>query len=61
MGSWSEKYISKMTLEKYVKKLVEGYENYTGSDIKVQKTPGSPGTNLIISDLEEPYNIDNHR
>ena len=51
----------KMTMDKDVKKLLEGCDKYTGGDVKVQKTPGSPGTNLIISDLEEPYNIDNHR
>ena len=35
-----------MTTEKEIKKLLEGYENYTGSDVKIQKTPGDPGTTL---------------
>ena len=42
---------------KDINKLVEGYENYNGSAVKVQKNPGYPGTNLSKSDLEEPYNI----
>ena len=44
-------------MEKDVNKLLEVYENYTGGDIKVQKTPGAPGTNVSKSDLDEPYNI----
>ena len=52
---------AKMTMEKDVKKFVEGYENYTGSDVKVQKNPGDLGTTLSKSDLEEPYNIDRYR
>ena len=43
-----------------MKKLVEGYEEYTGSDLRVQKTPGSPGTTLSKSDLEEPDNINEY-
>ena len=35
---------AKITTEKDVKKLAEGYEKYTGSDAKVQKTPGYTGT-----------------
>ena len=50
---------AKMTMYKDVKNLVEGYENYTGSDLKVQKTPGDPGTTLSKSDLEEPDNTNN--
>ena len=52
---------SKMTTEKDVNKLVEGYKNYIGSDAEVHKTTGAPGTTLIKSDLEEPYNIDKDR
>ena len=50
-----------MTTEKDMKKLVEGYESYTGSDLRVQKTAGSPGMNLSKNDLEEPDNINNYR
>ena len=42
---------AKITMEKDLKKIVEGYENYTGNDVKVQKTPGVPGTTLSKSDL----------
>ena len=52
---------TKITMDKYVKNLVNGYENYTGSDLKVKKTPGAPGTTLSKSNLEWPYNIDNYR
>ena len=31
-----------MTMEKDMKKLVEGYKNYTGSVLRAQKTPGAP-------------------
>ena len=48
-------------MEKYMKNIVEGYENYTGSELRVQKTPGAPGTNISKSDLEQPDNINNHR
>ena len=40
-----------MTMDKDVKELVESYENYTGSDIKFQKTPGAPGKTISKSDL----------
>ena len=43
---------AKMTMENDVNKMVEGYEKYTGSGIKVQKTPGAPGTTLSKSDLK---------
>ena len=51
---------AKMTIKKDVKKFVEGYENYTGSDIKVQRIPSYPSTNLSKSDLEEPKDIDKY-
>ena len=38
-------------MEKDVNKLVEGYDKYTGSGVKVQKTPVNPGTTLSKSDL----------
>ena len=50
-----------MTMEKDVKKLVEGYENCTGSDLRIRKTPGASGTTLIKSDLKEPDNINMYR
>ena len=50
-----------MTMYKDVKKLIEGYKKYTGSDLKVQKNPGAPGMNLSKSDLEEPDNINKYR
>ena len=42
----------KITMDKYVKKLVEGYYKYTGSDVKVQKNPGAPVTNISKIDVE---------
>ena len=48
-------------MEKNVKKLVEGYKNYTRSGVKVRETPGAPDTTLSESDLEEPKYIDNYR
>ena len=50
-----------MTMEKDVKKLIEGYKNYTGSDLGVQKLPGALCTTLSKSDLEEPDNINKYR
>ena len=44
-----------------MKDLVEGYKKYTGSDLKVQKTPKAPGTTLSKSELEEPDNINKYR
>ena len=39
-----EKYsYEKTTIEKDVNKLVEGYKKYTGSHVKVQKTPCDTG------------------
>ena len=49
-----------MIMEKDVNKFVEGYEKYTGSGVKFQKTPGAPVTTLSKSNLEEPYNIDKY-
>ena len=43
---------AKITMEKYVKKLIEGYEKYTGSDVKVQKTYDATDTTLSKSDSE---------
>ena len=51
----------KMTMEKDVKKLVEGYKHYAGIDLRVQKTPGYLGTTISKSDLEDPYNINKYR
>ena len=41
-----------MTTDKDTKKLVEGYEKYTGSEVKVQENPGAPGPTLNKSDCE---------
>ena len=38
-------------MEKDVKKLVDGYDKFIGSDVKFHKTPGGPGTTLNKSDL----------
>ena len=48
-------------MEKDAKNLIEGYENYTGSDLRVQKYLRAPGMTLSKSDLEEQYNINNYR
>ena len=61
MESWRERHIRKNNHEKDIKKLVEGYRKYTGSDVKAQKTPGYPGTTISKSNLEEPYNMDKYR
>ena len=50
-----------MTTEKDAKKLVEGHANYTGSDLRVQKSPGVLVTTLSKSDLKKPYNINKYR
>ena len=47
-------------MDEDTKKLVEGYDNYNGSSVKLQKHSGSSGTTLSKSDLEEPYNIDKY-
>ena len=51
----------KMTMEKDVKKLVEGSENYNGINLRVEKTLGDLGTTLSKSGLEEPDNIKKYR
>ena len=48
-------------MDKDVKNIVEGYEKYNGGELKVQKTPGYPGTTQIKSDWEEPDNINKDR
>ena len=48
-------------MEKDVNKLVEGYKNYTGCGVKVQKNPGAPVTTINKSGLEETSNIDKYR
>ena len=52
---------SKTTMEKDVKKLVEGYKKLIGSETRVHKTPGAPGTTLSKSEFEEPKDIDKYR
>ena len=53
-GSDKKVLYKKMTIEKYVKKLLECYKKHTGGDVKVQKKTGSPGKILINIDLEKP-------
>ena len=48
-------------MEKDVKQLVEGYEKFIVSVVKIKKTLGAPGTTLSNSDLEEPKGIYKHR
>ena len=38
-------------MEKEARNLVEGYKNYTGSDLRIQNIPGDPGTTLSKSYL----------
>ena len=52
---------AKMTMDKDAKKLVESYQKYTESDVKVQKISSVPSTALSKRDLEKPYNIDTYR
>ena len=35
---------AKMTMQKYVNKLVDGYKKFIGGGLKIQKTPCAPGT-----------------
>ena len=42
---------AKISMEKDVKKLVDGYDKFIGSDVKFQKIPGVSGTNLSKSEL----------
>ena len=51
----------KMTMEKDVKNLIEGYEKFTVSDLRIQKTPWSLCKSLGKNDLEEPDNINMYR
>ena len=48
-------------MEKYVNKLVDGYDKYTGSSLRIQKNPRAPGKTLSKRDLEEPDNINKYR
>ena len=43
---------TKITIDKDVKKLVYGYDKFTGSHVKVLKTPGVPGTTLCKRELK---------
>ena len=52
---------AKMTMEKDVKNLKQCYKKYTGSDLRVQKTPGALGKTQSKIDLEEPDNINKYR
>ena len=37
--------------------MIEGRENFIGSNVKVHKTPGDPVLTLSKSELEEPKDI----
>ena len=51
----------KMTMDKDIKILVDGYRKFTGSDFKVQKTPGDPGTTICNRKIKDPADIDKYR
>ena len=51
----------KMTMNKYVKNLIRGYDKYTGSDLKVQKTPGDLCTAISKRELQETDHINKYR
>ena len=48
-------------MEKNFNKLLEGYEKYTGSEVKVQKIPSATGMTLSKSHLEGNQYINNNR
>ena len=48
-------------MDKNVKKLVYGYEKFTGVDLNIHKTPSAPVTTLSKSELKEPKYIDTYR
>ena len=50
-----------MAMEKDAKKLFNGYEKFTGKDVKVQETPVSPGNDFSKRKLEEPTDKDKYR
>ena len=52
---------AKMNMEKDVKKLVDGYDNFTGRYIKVQKTPVATIMTISKSETEETKDIDKYR
>ena len=52
---------TKITMGKDVNKLVDAYENFTRSDIKVQKTHGAPCKTLSEIRLKDTTYIDKYR
>ena len=48
-------------MEKDVRKLVDGYKKFTGSDVKVHKTPVSTVTTLCKSEIKETTYIYKYR
>ena len=50
-----------MTMDKDIKILVDGYKKFTGSDFKVQETPGDPGTTICNRKIKDPADIDKYR
>ena len=53
-GQDSKSLYIKITIEKYVQILLDKYEKFTGSDLKLQKLASAPVMTLIKSELEEP-------
>ena len=54
LGQDSKTLYTKITIEKYVQILLDKYEKFTGSDLKLQKLASAPVMTLIKSKLEEP-------
>ena len=48
-------------MDKYYNNLVYGYKKFNEVDVKVQKTPCAPSTNLRKSKIKEPTYIDKYR
>ena len=61
MGSRYERYVCKYVHKKDVRKIVEVYKKYTGSELRVPKKPRAPVTTLSKNDLEVPGKINKYR
>ena len=53
-GQDSKTLYTKISIEKYVQFVLDKYEKFTGSDLKLQKSASAPVMTLIKSKLEEP-------
>ena len=47
-------------MEKNIRKILDGYNNFIESNLEVQKTPGYPGTILSSRKLKYPTDIDKY-